>query len=447
MKKKFVIVIVLLLILLIIIGIIIFFKIYKLSTSENVINETETNTIVEESIETVSDYNLFYTIETLIQKYETFLHLNYEQQLNELNQPSVAAVYGITTQEEKTNAIINLLDNEFIKEYNINTGNVIEILGQYTNEVETKILEINTLKSSNKRVSAYSVSTEITNIDNKEKISAMFIVKLDNINTTFSIYPIINNEYSNLYEINVENTIEKIEKNSNNIYVLMEYNESQIATKYFQEYKNLMLSNSNDAYNKLDEEYKNKRFGSVENFIEYVNNKKKDIENSQIMKYQVEENNGNKEYICMLNNGKYWIIKESKPANYTVILDTYTIDLPQFIEKYNSSSDAEKVLLNIQKIFSAINDGDYNYVYNKLDNTFKQNNFPTLESFSNYIKQNFYENNSIGYSNYKTSGDLHIYEISITDKDNEDNEANPTVTKNFIMQLKDGTDFVMSFNV
>ena len=443
MKKKVVIVIVLLLILLIIIGMIIVFKIHKLSTNKNIINELETNTVIDESIETVSDYNLFYTIETLIQKYETFLHLNYEQQLNELNQPSVAAIYGITTQEEKSNAIINLLDSEFIKEYNINTGNVIEILGQYTNEVEVKILEMNTQKSSNEKVSAYSVSAEITNIDNKEKISAMFIVKLDNINTTFSIYPIINNEYSNLDEINIENNIEKIEKNINNIYVLMEYNESQVATKYFQEYKNLMLSNSKDAYNKLDEEYKNKRFKSVEDFFRYVNNNKKDIENSQIMKYQVEENNMNKEYICMLNDDTYWIIKESKPEEYTVILDTYTIDLPQFIEKYNNSSDAEKVLLNIQKVFEAINTGDYRYVYNKLDATFKQNNFPTESDFENYIKQNFYENNSISYSNYKTSGDLHIYQISIKDKNNE---ANPEKTKNFIMQLKEGTDFVMSFN-
>lgn len=444
MKKKVVIVIVVLLILLIIIGVIIVFKINKLSINKNIINELETNTVIEESIETVSDYNLFYTIETLIQKYETFLHLNYEQQLNELNQPSVAAVYGITTQEEKSNAIINLLDNEFIKEYKINTGNVIEILGQYTNGVEVKIMKMNILKSINKNVSAYSVSTEITNVEDREKISAMFIVKLDNINTTFSIYPIINNEYSSLDEINVDNTIEKIEKNSNNIYVLMEYNESQVATKYFQEYKNLMLSNSKDAYNKLDEEYKNKRFGSVENFIEYVNNKTKYIENSQIMKYQVEEKDDYKEYTCMLTDGKYWIIRESKPANYTVILDTYTIDLPQFIEKYNSSTDAEKVLLNVQKVFEAINDGDYRYVYNKLDPTFRQNNFPTETDFKNYIKQNFYTSNNFEFSNYKSSGNLHIYDISFTDKNNASSEKK---TKNFIMQLKEGTDFVMSFNV
>ena len=90
------------------------------------------------------------------------------------------------------------------------------------------------------------------------------------------------------------------------------------------------------------------------------------------------------------------------------------------------------------------NDKDYNYVYNKLDNTFKQNNFPTLESFQTYITQNLYENNSIAYSNYQTSGNLHIYEISIK---NAEDENSATVTKNFIMQLLDGTDFVMSFNV
>lgn len=50
--------------------------------------------------------------------------------------------------------------------------------------------------------------------------------------------------------------------------------------------------------------------------------------------------------------------------NFTVILDTYTIDLPEFTEKYTKASDEEKVLLNIQKGFTAINDKDYRYVYN-----------------------------------------------------------------------------------
>ena len=164
----------------------------------------------------------------------------------------------------------------------------------------------------------------------------------------------------------------------------------------------------------------------------------------ELEQYQVNSYDDYTQYVCIDQNGKYYIFNETAIMNFELILDTYTVDIPQFTEQYNNSTDSEKVLLNIQKVFSAINDGDYNYVYNKLDSTFRQNNFPTLESFENYIIENFYENNSIGYSNYQTSGDLHIYVISIT---NADDGTSITLEKNFIMQLFDGTDFVMSFNV
>ena len=160
--------------------------------------------------------------------------------------------------------------------------------------------------------------------------------------------------------------------------------------------------------------------------------------------YQINEYENYTQYVCKDQNENYYIFNETGIMDYTVILDTYTIDLPQFIEKYNNSTDAEKVLLNIQKVFEAINHGDYGYVYDKLDNEFKQNNFPTETEFENYIKQNLYENNSISYGKYKTSGDLHIYDINIKNKDDENSI---TKTKNIIMRLEEGTDFVMSFNV
>ena len=70
---------------------------------------------------------------------------------------------------------------------------------------------------------------------------------------------------------------------------------------------------------------------------------------------------------------------EEEVGKYSVVLDTYTIDLPEFIEKYNSANEKTKVGLNIQKVFDAINNEDYEYVYNKLDNTFKQTNFKTVQ--------------------------------------------------------------------
>lgn len=278
-------------------------------------------------------------------------------------------------------------------------------------------------------------------------ITLIIIAVIIMIILLFRINIIKSNEKDLSSGLEIINSIEEkpeIEKYEYNQYMTKVIEDQDMTNIYFNNYKYYLIYHPEEAYNLLDKEYREKKYGDFQTYKNYIDQNIEQIFNSSIESFTVSNWSDGKQYIVTDKNGKYYIFRENVVMDYTVILDTYTIDLPQFIEKYNSSSDAEKVLLNIQKIFSAINDEDYNYVYNKLDTTFKQNNFPTLDSFETYIKQNFYENNSIGYSNYKTSGDLHIYEISITDKDNE---ANPTVTKNFIMQLKDGTDFVMSFNV
>ncbi len=67
--------------------------------------------------------------------------------------------------------------------------------------------------------------------------------------------------------------------------------------------------------------------------------------------------------------------------NYSVLLDMYTVELQEFTDKYNSAKGEEKVQYNLQLWFSAINDGDYSYAYSKLDQTYKNNNFPTQTDF------------------------------------------------------------------
>ena len=74
----------------------------------------------------------------------------------------------------------------------------------------------------------------------------------------------------------------------------------------------------------------------------------------------------------------------------------------------------------------------------------KENNFPTLDEFEEYITENFYNSNNVTYSNYKSSGGLHMYDATIVDAENE--KSSP-ITKTFIIKLLDGTDFTMSFNV
>ena len=161
----------------------------------------------------------------------------------------------------------------------------------------------------------------------------------------------------------------------------------------------------------------------------------------QLSKYQKEVMDDYTQYICLDRAGHYYIFRETSPMQYTVILDTYTIDLPELVEQYNYSTDKQKVQFNIQKFFDAINDGDYRYAYNKLDETYKNNNFPTQADFENYMKTSFYSKNTLGYTAYEKNGDLYIYRMVITNGE----DSSQTIEKQFVVKLLEVTDFVMSF--
>ena len=74
-----------------------------------------------------------------------------------------------------------------------------------------------------------------------------------------------------------------------------------------------------------------------------------------------------------------------------------------------------------------------------MDGTFKQTNFKTLQEFENYAIQNF-TGKQLKYEECQQQGNMYIFDITISDGIKQ-------INKRVIMQLKDGTDFVMSFNV
>lgn len=349
----------------------------------------------------------------------------------------------IVTDNEIRNNIYSLLSKEYIDENGITIENIYNYVDTRNEDTVFLPLKMNVLTRANTEV--YSVFGIEYTLDNEDLGDRYFIVTLDRDNSTFSVEPIKNGTYSDISQIVLENNNDiKIESSDYNVYTEVSSNYEYLCQSYINTYKTLVRIRPTLVYEMLNQEYRDKKFGSIDSFNNYIQSKSQEIQNINLQQYQVNNYDNYTQYVCVDQNGKYHIFNENAVMDFELILDTYTIDLPQFTEQYNNSTDSEKVLLNIQKVFSAINDEDYNYVYNKLDSTFRQNNFPTVESFKTYIKENFYENNSIGYSNYQTSDNLHIYIISIT---NANDDTSIRIEKNFIMQLLDGTDFVMSFNV
>ena len=168
-----------------------------------------------------------------------------------------------------------------------------------------------------------------------------------------------------------------------------------------------------------------------------------DIENININKYKCDVYEEYKEYVCIDKDNRYYIFKETAPMEINIKLDTYTTDIPEFNEKYNEGNEQVKVGMNIEKVITALNNKDYRYVYNKLDNSFKNNNFATINVFEAYIKGNIFNTNVAEYEKFTEEGQTYIYELKL--KESEDSEETKNMT--VIMKLLENNDFTMSFNI
>ena len=195
--------------------------------------------------------------------------------------------------------------------------------------------------------------------------------------------------------------------------------------------------------NFLDDEYKKARFGSAEKYKKYVEANKDNIRALTANEYTSTEVGEYTQYMIVDHKEKTYFFNVKNPMEYKIILDYYTVDMAQFKESYEKGTDKEKVGYNVNKIFDAINDTNYSYVYNKLDENFKKNNYPTQESFEKAIKEILFAKNEI--SNFSCTDEGDVYQANLIVNNKE--KAGQSKKFTCIMMLKEGTDFVMSFNV
>jgi len=351
----------------------------------------------------------------------------------------------IRTSEEREikQKIYNLLGQKYISEKNITVENIqqhIKVVQEATTYVP---LEVSMVQDADiKSFLVYGLIESTENYNVLDKIFA--VINIDFYENNFTIEPIYG-DYNSISEIKLESFEETITSNKDNKFNPVYLRASEIPEQYINLYKRLALGYPEKMYELLDEEYKNAKFGNIEVFKNYIEKNKEAIRLINLDKYEVVTTNNKVQYVCVDQNENYYIFKQNETfQDYSIILDTYTIDLPEFVEKYNSVTDKVKVGMNIEKVISAINDGDYNYVYSKLDNTFKNNKFSTISNLQTYIENNFYEKNNIEYIEFSQEGDIYIYKAKITDQNKKTSQEKYL---NIVMQLGEGTDFKMSFSI
>lgn len=236
-----------------------------------------------------------------------------------------------------------------------------------------------------------------------------------------------------------------LEPNEYNRFEQKSYSAEEFCNKYLSDFIIKLKYDRELAFDFVDDEYKKIKFDNdFSTFNEYIDDNQDRIFNATIQSY-LENIQGNiTEYIILDTYNNYYTIKSTGGLEYKIILDNYTIESEEFILAYEQATEQEKVTTNISKVVQWINTKDYAQIYNKLDQEFKQNNFPDLDTFETYIQEKFFSFNNMEVQSIEKISDNYICEVSLS---SGYGVAAEQITKTFIMQLKEGTDFVMSFTV
>lgn len=234
-----------------------------------------------------------------------------------------------------------------------------------------------------------------------------------------------------------------IKENEYNSFSIKGVKEDEIVQLFMKDYIKNCLYYPEEAYKLLNEEYRNMKFGNLEEYKKYIDARKEEISKVKVSKYLINKYDDFDEYIAIDQYGKYYIFHKNKNMKYDIMLDNYTVNSKTLQMDYDKSNEAKKVGYNIEKFFAAINDKDYKYAYSKLDENFKKNKIPSIEKFENGMEKTLFKNNKVKHENVEKKGNTYVYDITVNDANNPE-----TIGKKMtiIMMLKEDNDFVMSFS-
>jgi len=110
-----------------------------------------------------------------------------------------------------------------------------------------------------------------------------------------------------------------------NEYISTYVSDEDMARIYLNDYVNNMYLNTENAYNLLDIEYRDKRFGNIDNYKNYVSSL--NYTTFTLDRYYKKESNGYIIFGVYDKNGNFFAFKTKGVMQYTVFLDESTVEI------------------------------------------------------------------------------------------------------------------------
>lgn len=362
---------------------------------------------------------------------------------NEIIGEAPELTFNTSLQQITENSMLYSISNninkyfQYIKEGNIQAINELGGNTLYTISDNAKYVVKQAYSTSNEFMTKYYTygilsvaSGNYTAIEQE----VYMIIYLTAENTGYKVQTITAEDFNNMQELSQDETIE-ILQGTYNIYEYEHIDNVKQMEIYLEDYTFQIFNNTEKAYNLLDEEYRNKRFGDKNKFAQFLNEKQNQLRNIEITQFGIDEGDDYTVYKGTDEYGNYYHIIETAYMEYTIILDNYTM------QDYSSATTETKIEKSAEKFILMLNSADYTNAYDLLEPSFKQTNFPTEQDFINYIKSNWFERNIIASKEVDEEGIC-----TVVMKQTLSTNSN-RIEKQFKVNLGEEMDFTIEFNI
>lgn len=363
-------------------------------------------------------------------------------------------IYNIINGDSQT--LMLQIYPDYIEEFNINQDNILEktqtiLNGKEIEDILNFSIVVDNMYTTEiiNNLNVYYAEGYLLDYVEKDKVPFKMVVYMDKINKTQYIVPEEYVEKHNLSEKekdlnNYNLEIEDIPVTGYNSYSNTNISSNTLVVDYIKRFKEELIFSIDDSYKLLNEEYRNSRFGSIENYKNYIQKNMAKIQRFSPSQFKMEEIEDKLFYtIKDETNDNILILEQTAIMKFGIYLDRYTIDLPEITKSYNSGNDEVKLNINTEKLVEALNNKDYKYLYNKLNTTFKNNKFSDVNQFSSYISNKVFDNNAIEDVSYTKENEIYVCNIKLK---NVDDKSKVTDLK-VMIRLLEGTNFEISFEI
>lgn len=426
-------------VIILIIGAVTFFTFRK-----NNVNNTEKNQISSDTSQDISttpqkvtDRNLYYAVKTVVNKYFLYVKQYHQDEI----ETKLEGTIPVSAEEKQANFdIVNsLYDKELINKNQINEDTIKENI-EFYKDADNIEIENMLFKNISSTIQEYIVNISLWQNNNCIKDSTPIIVKIDTSHNTFSIMP----ENCKYKEDDYNFSDSEISEATYNKYDYTDISDETIIEDFLDKYKSTILHDKEKAYNLFDKEYREKRFGDFETFSKFIDNNIQDIAKLSFTQYLTNDYDTYKEYVCKDKYQNLYIFNETSVMDYTIMLDTYTLDNKVFLDKYYSSSNQTRVALNIDKWIQMLNCRDYRTAFYVLDESFRKNYFnDNVDDFEAYMRNYFPDHYSLEYGEFTEEAGTYIQKVTFG---NNQEENSVKLEHTIYMELGENTDFRMSFD-